>query len=254
MSRPSPPPLGSGWPPSPITRSYVVPGTTASTTRWYAPRAAAAPAALGARRARPAGPAGPPGLHHHARHAGGRRPRSARSILAEPADRRRPAMALPITAPVSAGAAASNPACAATPAGPGRTSEPGSAGGPGWARWSRADPAARWQTTLARGTPRRPSGSRRRPRRPGRARRPCGSQRDLELGLVAGRRVLLAVELDRHAGRVRHQDETVVLERPVEPLLDELGHVHQEEAVPVLRARPGSPSARRGPGPARWPP
>jgi hypothetical protein len=37
VSRPSPPPLALGWPPSPTTRSYVVPGTTGITSRWYAP-------------------------------------------------------------------------------------------------------------------------------------------------------------------------------------------------------------------------
>ena len=70
----------------------------------------------------------------------------------------------------------------------------------------------------------------------------CGSW------LVAG--VLLAVELDGDTRRVRHEDEPVVLESPVEPLLDQLRHVHHEEPVPVLQ-RDGEcrgSSSRPGPG------
>ena len=118
-----------------------------------------------------------------------------------------------------------------------RSSEPGRAGG---ARQGPAGPggpggplrpAGPRSPAEGLGVPAAPGG----PGGPGGPGRPCGSQRDLELRLMTRRRVLLAVELDGDAGHVRHQHETVVLERPVEPLLDELGHVHEQEVIPVLR-------------------
>ena len=140
VSRPSPPPLGSGWPPSPTTRSYVVPGydrqrRRADTRRPRRHRRR--PGRLASRW--PAGAPGAPRLHHHACHAGGRRPHPARSVLTQPADRRGWQHG-PRGRRVCAGAAASGPGGRRLREAR-RTSRPGSRGPV--ARLDPADPAGR---------------------------------------------------------------------------------------------------------------
>ena len=170
-------------------------------------------------------------------HSRRRRPRAGRAELAEPSDRRRD---LPRGRRHRGNR--SRPADGA-----GRSRRAGgarrAAGACGTVRSSaprRTRRAGRSERAHGAGGPgraARPLRARRARRagRPRRARDARAAERDLELGLVARARILLAVELHGHTGGVRRQHEAVVLQGPVEPLLHELRQVHDEEAVPVPR-------------------
>ncbi len=230
-------------------------------------RSGSAPATttLAPGRSRPPGATRPPGLHQNARHAGRGCPCPRGSVLAQPADhptrkhrsrdgghrtRRRYRGARRTTWPASAGGPRGTRLAlkSGRPRGAGGTCEPYGTDRPRRTRRASRTPFA--GTTGRSGRAGETRGSRR-TGGPWRPRRPRAPEGDLQLRLVAGRRILLAVELNRHAGRVRHQHQPVVLERSVQPLLHELRHVHDHEAAPVLHRDRDADSARPDLCPAR---